>query len=214
MKVLDIPLHLQAVGSEDCGPTSSLMILDYFGITSDSAEVISKVPRCNFGTSSFDNANVLIDYGLKVEMVTAHPKIFDGNFIQTDPTHGEILEQIDKVSRKEKDKEKKEILNSLHKFVKRGGKLNISIPTIKIIKHSIDKGKPVWVSMQANALGADEGDFHTVVVGGYRVNEFLVFNPWPLSRKKSWENAERLMFGVHASTSFDYDNGTILLVDK
>lgn len=71
MKVLDIPLHLQTKGSEDCGPTGSLMILDYFGITSDSAEVLSKVPRCNFGTSSFDNANTLMDYGLNVELVTA-----------------------------------------------------------------------------------------------------------------------------------------------
>lgn len=147
MKILDLPLHLQAEGSEDCGPTSSLMILDYFGITSDSSEVISRVPRCNFGTSSFDNANTMMDYGLKVELVTAHPKIFDGEFLKSNPNKEEILKQVDRAIGKEKDDERKDILRSLKKFVRRDGKLNLSIPTKQIIENSIDDGKPVWVSM-------------------------------------------------------------------
>lgn len=214
MKVLDIPLHLQAEGSVDCGPTGSLMILDYFGVTNNAAEVIAKVPKCNFGTSSFDNALTLMDYGLEVEMVLAQPQLFDGNFIREKPSNQAILQQIETVKDKEKDREKQDIIASFATYLQKKGKVRLVIPTKEIIIAALDEGKAVWVSMYARVLGKNEGGYHTVVIAGYKDDQFLILNPWPLSRQKSWEHADDVVYGIHVSTLFDYDNGTILLVSQ
>lgn len=211
---LDIPLHLQKLHSEDCGPTCTLMVLDYFGITSDANEVLQKVPRCNFGTSTFDNAVVLLDYGLKVEMVMAQPLLFDGDFIRSKPSKQKIIARIKKVHDEETDQGKKDILTGLLTFINAGGTLTLAIPTKSIIETALDHGKPVMISTFTKTMGPDQGGYHFVVVGGYNDKQFLLFNPWQQSRQESWENSDEVLFGIHSSTLFDYDNGTILIVGK
>jgi|GEM_PF-2219394 len=211
---LSIPLHLQTEGSEDCGPTSTLMILDYFGITSDAQEVIAKVPRCNFGTSTFDNALTMMDYGLSVELVMAQPDIFDGEFIRSKPEKAAVIARVKQVIEKEKDQERQDILRSLITYVERGGKLTLAIPSKEIIQQAVKAGRPVMASMYTEALGRQLGGYHFVVIGGYNDHEFLIFNPWPTSKHISWERVDEVMFAIHSSTLFDYDNGAILLVDK
>ncbi len=214
MVALNIPLHLQKLGSEDCGPISSLMILDYFGITSDPEEVIAKVPRHSFGTSSFDNATTMIDYGLKVHMITAQPLLFDGDFIRSNPTRHQITSRVEEAMRKEKDQGKKDTLNGLIVFIEAGGSLSLEYPSKESIVTALNDGKPVFASMFTNTIGRNQGGYHFVVIGGYKDEQFLIFNPWQPSRQKSWENADEILFGIHCSTLFDYDNGTILIVDK
>lgn len=211
---LDIPLHLQDSGSEDCGPIGTLMILDYFGKTSDRAEVLAKVPRCNFGTSSFDNAQVLLDYGLKVELITAQPKLFDGDFIRSKPSVEAILERLEQKKVSEKDEERKKIIGSLMKFMDKGGKLNLEIINKDLVIDSLNDNKPVWVSMFANALESNGGGYHTVVITGHDKDRFFINNPWPESRKQSWENADEVIYAIHVSTLFDYDNGAVFLVSN
>lgn len=215
MKSYSVPIHLQADGSTDCGPVSSTMILDFFGITSDKEKIISEVPTCEpSGTTAFDNANVLRKYGLDVEMVLAQPLLFEGSFIRSNPSVASIKKQIADRLAAEDSLGKKQIIKSLVSYLEGGGKLTLAKPTESVIRQALDGGKLVWVSMHCAVLGENEGGYHTVVVGGYREDEFLVFNPWPRSKKQSWEKAEDVVFGIYAATLFDYDNGTILLVGK
>lgn len=214
MKQLDVPLHLQAPGSEDCGPISSTMVLDYFGFPVTPADIIAKVPRCEWGTDTFGNANVLAEYGLKVKLVTKSPLLFNGDFLRTNPSRAAILAHIRKLESEISDKDKKGILNRLLQFLDNKGELLIEIPSEKLIKETIDNNGLVMASLYGKVLGKDEGTYHFVVVGGYNEDSFYVYNPWPKSRQKSWENQEDFMFAIHVSTLFDYDNGAILCVTK
>lgn len=214
MKALKVNLHLQDEASEDCGPISSLMILDYFNITDSREEVLAKIPRCDFGTSAFDNAQVLKNYGLNVEIITAHPKVFDGDFLSKEPSTEQILDRIEDIKQKEKSVNSRQILEGLKKFIKDDGKLTLAIPVEESIKQALDENRLIFAGMYTKALGANEGGYHFVVIGGYKEDKFLIYNPWPPSRQKSWEPIDKVMFAIHCSTLFDYDNGAILVVGK
>lgn len=214
MKQYDIPLHTQADGSEDCGPVSATMILDFFGITSDEEEVIKKVPRSYLGTSSFEVAVVLMSYGLRVRAITANPLIFDGDFIRSVPDSGQIHRKVKEAYDKEKNKDKKSTAKSVLRYLDKRGEIIVKIPAASDITGALDEGKLVFASAYARAIGEKEGGYHFIVIGGYDGDKFLIFNPLPKSRRKSWERIDEVMFAIHASTNFDYDNGSILLVGK
>lgn len=206
--------YFQDDGSEDCGPISSLMILDYFGITSDRKEVLKKVQRSNFGTSTFANALTLMEYGLDTELVTIQPKIFVGEFIKSRPSMAQIIKKVSECKSIEKIRDKKSNLSMFIDYLRSGGKFRLAIPTKQMIKTALDSGRLIWISAYTKILGENEGGHHSSVIAGYKNNEFLIYNPWPRSRKKSWENADEVMFAIHSVTDFDYDNGAIIIVGK
>lgn len=208
-----VPLYLQKLGSEDCGPIATLMILGYFDKTSDVKEVLTKVPRSYFGTTTFDNATVLLDYGLKVDLVTRNPLIFDGDFIRSKPSGKEVKQRINEVTKKEKKSERKEILEGLLTFInKENSKLKLDIPSKDIIIEALGRGKLILASIYAKALGVNQGGYHFVVIAGIDKDKLLVLNPWPKSRQESWEDIDEVVYAIHTSTMFDYDNGSILIV--
>ncbi len=214
MKSLEVPLHLQPEQSEDCGPTSTLMVLDYYGLSSNLEEVTGRLPKTYYGTTVFDNANLLLSYGLDVEMVTAHPELFDGDFIRSHPSDSEVIDRISEVQTSEERPEGKEFLTSLLGFVAASGTLTLEVPSRSTIERAINEEKPVWASMYGGALGPNQGGYHAVVLSGYNDTSFNVLNPLPESRQKSWEKADEVIFGIHASTLLDYDNGAILIAGK
>lgn len=216
MKAYDVPAHLQDDGSEDCGPASTTMVLDFFGITADQEAVIKKVPRCNYGTDAFGNALVMQNYGLSVEVITANPLIFDGDFLRMGSTKSDIRHRIVGVRDIENDTDRKAILDRFVDAVDSNIGLITKIPTAQMIIDALNAGKLVWTSMYAQVLGKNEGKYHFIVIGGYDESEetFLVFNPLPKSRRKSWEKIDEVMFAIHTNTLFDYDNGAVLVVGK
>ncbi len=210
----DVPLHIQGPDSEDCGPVSAAMILDFFHVTDNQEEVIAKVPKSYFGTTSFDNAVVLIEYGLEVTVVTANPLVFDGDFLHSNPTPEAIRKKVVVAKDNERDKGKRATIESLLRYIDKGGGLVTEIPNANHITQALDHNKLVGASTYAKAIGQNEGGYHFVVIGGYGKEKFLVYNPWPQSRHKSWERINEVMFAIHAGTTFDYDNGTLLVVGK
>jgi hypothetical protein len=214
MIVHKVPQYLQDDGSEDCGPIATLMILDFFGVTSDKNEVLQKVQRSEFGTSTFANALVFEEYGLDTTLVTIQPKMFYGEFINSKPTRQQIIERVKAQNKEEKIKDKKENLGILLDYLKGEGGFGLAIPTKQLIVDALKSGKLVWASSYTRILGLHEGGHHTIVIAGYRDDEFLVYNPWPRSRKRSWENADRVVFAIQSVTDFDYDNGAVILVGK
>lgn len=214
MTEYNLAQHLQDDESTDCGPISTLMILNYFGITSDRQLVLKKVQRSTFGTSSFANALVMQEYGLDTTLITIQPKIFDGDFIHSKPSDKSILKKVLGTQRNEKDKDKKHNLGMLASYLEKGGHFKLAIPTKQIIIDALSAGKLVWLSAYTMILGPDEGGYHAMVVAGYKDNQFLLYNPWPKSKRKSWENADEVMFAIHSVTDFDYDNGAIIVVGK
>ncbi len=123
MKAYNVPPHFQDEGSEDCGPVATTMVLDFFGVTSNQEEVVKKVPRCNEGTDTFGNGQVLMDYGLSIDVITANPLLFDGDFLRSNPTKKELHLRINQVKSKEKDKDRQAILGRFIALIDNGAKL-------------------------------------------------------------------------------------------
>lgn len=190
------------------------MILDYFGITDSKEEVLKKVERSDFGTSTFANALAMHEYGLATRLVTIQPKIFDGEFFSTNPKREQIIQKVKEQMQGENDKDKKHNLSMFVRLLKTDSDFTLAIPTKQIIINALDSGKLVWLSTYTRILGKNEGGHHSVVIAGHKDNKFLIYNPWPRSRQRSWEDADEVMFAIHSVTDFDYDNGAIILVGK
>ena len=136
MKLLDVPHHLQDLGSKDCGPITSLMVLDYYHVPSSVSEVLRRVPRTSGGgTSIFDNANMLRDYGLEVEAITAQPLLFNGDFIRSKPSPEQIRKQAASV---DKANPGHRTLISLLEYMDKGGALTLAIPSEQQIIDAIN----------------------------------------------------------------------------
>jgi len=116
--------------------------------------------------------------------------------------------------RTEEKEQQQAILKGSLNFMDAGGVLTPAIPSRQQIIESIDKSYPVVAAAYASAWGKDQGTYHFVVIGGYSDDKFLIYNPKSESRQKSWEGIDQVMYGIHTSTAFDYDNGSILIVSK
>lgn len=214
-KIYKVPLHVQDIDSEDCGPVATTMVLDYFGLESDQHKVIAEIPKSYFGTTLFDNVIYLAKKGLKVTIVTAHPKLFDGDFLRSDPSGAQIESQITRTYDKEGNKDSKEVIAAYKQFLQTDNcTLEVAIPTLSHIYTALDEGKLILALIYGQALGKNEAGYHFVVIAGYKDRQLLVLNPWPKSRKESFEDAETFMFALHCSTLFDYDNGAIAIIGK
>jgi len=53
-----------------------------------------------------------------------------------------------------------------------------------------------------------------VVVSGYDNELVEITNPLPSAQKKGWFPAKDFIYGVHASTTAELDNGTFLIASK
>ena len=66
----------------------------------------------------------------------------------------------------------------------------------------------------AQAIGKNEGEYHSVIVTGYDENNITINNPWPLSRKQYSIPKGRFLYFIHSSTCVDMDNGTLMIISK
>lgn len=212
MKKFDIPFYLQEEGSIDCGPVCTKMILEYFGIKKELKDLQQGLFYNETGTTIYDNAAVLIDEGLHTTAITAQPLLFSPDLAEQIKNREDLYKIIDK-----KITEKvnlKANLETLKKYLDKDGELKIEIPTFDHIKEAVDQQKPVLALLYGRALGSNEGGYHFVVISGYDETSIFINNPSPISKKQSWFPIERVIYAIHSSTTFEPDNGTILIVSK
>lgn len=214
MKIINIPLRLQDLGSADCGPVCVQMVLEYFGININLDSLKEDLHYVESGTSAYDNGVLLLDKGLMVTAITAQPRLFPPDIIEGITSEHMLSEVIQNKIDKIKDQKDKDNLATFQKFITRGGKINLEIPSFSHIKNAIDSGNPVIALLVGQALGSKEGGFHFVVVSGYDDTRVHITNPSQRSSQQGWFPIERFLYALHTSTAVDFDNGTLLVISK
>lgn len=214
MKIINVPLKLQKQGSMDCGPVCAQMVLEHFGVIKDIESLIEKLKYAESGTSAYDNGTIFLDEGFSVRAITAHPKLFPPEIISSISSKEDVLKVLENKKEQVKNQNDKDNLSTFQKFLNKGGEVSLEIPNFNHIKDAIDKDKLVIALLIGQALGKNEGGFHFVVVSGYDDNNVYINNPAPNSSKQAWFPLDRFLYAVHASTTADLDNGTLLIVSK
>ncbi|MDB5245340.1 MAG: hypothetical protein JWN90_445 [Parcubacteria group bacterium] len=208
MKRLKVQTFLQKKGSTDCGPVSTRMILHHFGIEKTEHDLKKFLHYDTDGTSIYDNGLVFLREGLKTTLITANPRIFPQEVQGKLKTKESLLAYLAKSKQK-----KKTMIDSFKDFIKSGGKVQIEIPTLKHIKSAIDKDQLVLALIYGQALGSKEGQFHFVVVSGYK-KDAVYLNNSLLGSREGWFSASDFIYALYSSTCADIDNGSLILVGK
>lgn len=212
MKKLNIPLYLQAPRSPDCGPVCVQMALAYFGVERDLPYLQKKLKYNKMGTSAYDNGALLLDEGLKVTAVTAHPMLFPPDLAKNIKSTKDVSKIL--TAKAKQVPRYKTGLQTFEKFLSKGGTLKIEIPTEKHIHKAIDVKRPVIALLYGQAMGSNEGGFHFVVVTGYDNKSVFVNNPYPKSKKQTKYPMHQFLYALHTATTADIDNGTLLIISK
>ncbi len=212
MKIIDVPLHLQADGSMDCGPVCVQMVLESLGISSDLDGLVSRLAYAESGTSAYDNGVLLLSEDLKVKAITAQPLLFSPDTIPSIKTREDVINIAN--ARAEKVPTDKPILDTLTKFLREGGEMVLEIPTFEHIRDTINASGLIIALLYGKALGSEEGGYHFVVVNGYDDNNVFITNPSPKSQKQGWFPVLDFLYAVHTSTTKEVDNGTLLAISK
>jgi len=211
MKKLQTKTFFQKKGSSDCGPISTQIILDYFGIKKTEVELKEKILYENGATYLYDNGLLILREGLNVTLVTANLLLFRKEDQGKLGIKEDLFKHISKYARKRP--KKKNAIRLFKDFVNHGGKVKIEVPTLNHIKEAIDKNKLVLAMVYARALGVHEGGLHFIVVSGYKKGYVHINNPLPGSTS-GWFPVDDFMYALYSSTCFEVDNGSLLIVGK
>lgn len=205
----NITLLFQKKGSVDCGPVSTQMILDYFGIKDNLKNIKSYMSMSDSGTYIYDNGLVFLQHKLQTTLITANPLIFKHEDLKGLKSNKDITKHLSKIKKKKPTLEKP--LNLFKEFIDVGGNVSLKIPTIAQIQKALDKNKLILALIYGGALGANEGSFHFIVVSGYKKGYIHIHNPLKQS-KQGWFKNEDFLYALHSSTCADIDNGSLLIV--
>jgi len=212
MKKIDVPLRLQAEGSDDCGPVCVQMVLAALGIDRELEDLTSRLTYSESGTSAYDNGILLLSEKLKVKPITAQPLLFSPDTIGSISSADDFAKIIgERVERAPADKP---VLDTLSSFLKEGGEMVLEIPSFEHIQQAIDSSGLIIALLYGKALGSNEGRYHFVVIHGYDEDKVLISNPLPGSKRQAWFPVKDFLYAVHASTTKEIDNGTLLAVWK
>lgn len=216
MKRINVPLHLQAPGSIDCGPACNQMLLDHFlGLKVSLDELKAHMDYVEAGTTLYQNGSVLLKYGLKVTAITANPLVFPGNVWAELDSDEKVKAYVSKKAQEGGLSDTtKLVYRTLLQFLDDGGHMRVKIPDFDDIKRAIDAESIVSAVGYMQPLGENEGKFHFVLVTGYDDNNVFLNNSWPDSTKQGWFPIDRFLFAVHSSAAADADNGGFLVVSK
>jgi hypothetical protein len=209
MKKIDIKVFFQKNKSEDCGPVCTQMVLHHFGIVRKLKEITSGMSYVPGGTYMFDNGLSSLKEGLNVELITANPLLFSQE-VRNDLKNKDSLTLFLKRMEKKNTKLEKP-LSLFRDFIANGGKTKIEIPTFKHIYKALDANKLIIALIYGRALGKAEGEFHFVVVSGYKKGLIYINNPRRGSRQ-GWFREDDFLYALHSTTCVDVDNGSLLVV--
>ena len=198
------------------------MILQYYGINTSLREMKRTLKlRKEVGTYIPQIGLLFMKKGFDTEIVIQNPFILTTKSRQMSPK--QILKQIKEIYSKDKRKKKRSRsrLDSLEYFIKyleAGGKIRVKVPGEEDIKTEARAGRPLIAGMTNWFMLSGEPHFngHFVVVRGIDKKYVYVNDPInePDADVKSRYPIEDFLFGVHANSHGDPDNGSFLLIRK
>ena len=213
MSKLTIPLISQDNNSVDCGLACLLMVLKYYGIEKSFADLKKDLKVHKIGSYSPQLGTYLIKNGFKVELITQHPGLFTIHHRRS--SQKEILAHIKKLLKTDKSKQNKIPLKYFVEFMEAGGRIKIKIPGVDDIQNSLKNGSPLIALLTSLFLieKTPKFDLHFNVITGLSGNHIYINDPRPGKKggKKKYL-INNFLFGVHASSYADLDNGSLLKI--
>ena len=208
---LDVPLVRQPRRSRDCGPAGLRMLLSYYGVEVSVDSLASELAVDEVGTYLPQLGSCLLGRGFGVEIVGLHPALFtlrDG-----DASPDVVRKRLEGLRRAAKTDRRRRLVDHFLEFAERGGRLRAKIPDEQDLREEIAQGRPVLALLTSNVLtGRKPGvNFHFNLVTG--IDEDFVYVNDPLAGLRGGRRRHPIrefLFGVHASTLGDLDNGSLL----
>ncbi len=146
--------------------------------------------------------------------MTHHPALF--TLHDRHATQQQIRARLKKMLRRATSKKKK-VLQYFIEFLDTGGTITVRIPSVDDIHSEIVQKRPIAALLTSNFLAGKKPDFnfHFNVIAGLDTTQVYVNDPLPDSRggKKKYRIAD-FLFGVHASSFGDIDNGCFMKIRK
>lgn len=225
--ILNVPILRQSEGSKDCGPICVSMILRYYSIIRDPAQVTEEIrsfdkdmvlPKDSF-TYMPQLGSYFIKQGFKAEIVTFSPYLF----VQKDK---EIVSILDRLTRFYNDVKDKPVSDEIKRpakyfvdFIKRGGNVTVKIPDEADIRSELASSRPILTGLTSNFLYPKQKDpgfnFHGNVITGIDDKYVYVNDPYADERGGMRKHLIiEFLFGIHAAAFGAPDNASILKVKR
>ena len=213
--MLDVVLIRKPKDSVFCGIACLNMILKYYGIDVSFDKLKNEVEPDSLGTYAPQLGSYLIKNGFDVEIVSMHPALFTNKDKGKNPD--EMMVHLNDLFDCLKSERNKKALRYFIDFLKMGGTIKVKIPCKDDINGEINEKRPLLALMTSNFLvGAKPNfDFNFNVVTGIDDKYVYVNDPsWNEHGGKQKHIVTDFIYGVHASSYGDLDNGCLIKVKK
>lgn len=212
---LHVPLFRQPRRTRDCGLAALRMLLSYHSRDASLEDRCNELSVDEVGTYLPQLGSYLVGRSFDVEIVTMHPALFTSRDREADPKR--VLERLEGVRRNAGSARRRKLLDHFIAFVQRGGRVRVKIPDEEDLREEITHGRPVVALLTSNFLtGRKPGvNFHFNLVTGIDEKSVYVNDPLPgLRGGRRRYSIQDFFFGIHASTLGDFDNGSLMKVDR
>lgn len=210
---LDVPLTRQGRQSSECGIALVKMLLDYHGRERTMRDLRAVLPVDSVGTYVPQLGTYLLKCGLEVAIATLHPGMFTVRDVDMDGVR--VARRLRTLRRTARRPRHIKVLDFFSEFVAAGGVVRPRVPSAAILEEEIAARRPVGVLLTSHFLVGRRPAFnaHFNLVTGVEDGDVFVNDPMWGPRGGAKRHAmDAFLFGVHASTFGDLDNGAFLLV--
>ena len=211
--MIDVVMIRKPKDSVFCGIACLKMILEYYGIDISFDKLKNEVKPDSLGTYAPQLGSYLIKNGFDVEIVSMHPALFTNK--DKCKNSDEIMVRLNGLSDCLKSERNKKALRYFIDFLKIGGTIKVKSPCKDDISGEINEKRSVLALLTSNFLvGAKPNfDFNFNVVRGIDDKYVYVNDP---SRNEHGGKQKHIVadfiYGVHASSYGDMDNGCLIRV--
>lgn len=181
MKIkLDVPIFKQ----EDklaCSAACLRMVLGYYGINKTESGLVKSLGGLrkagNYkGIRATKLALFAKKLGFNVDCYSYNTHTLDPSFAKL--RKNELIENVGILERKAKKIDEKNLIHSLHEFLKIGGNFNIDFPNKKFIINYLEKKIPVIITVSSGVFFERKTDAgHFIVITGYDNGKFYYNDP-------------------------------------
>ncbi|MGV8150138.1 MAG: cysteine peptidase family C39 domain-containing protein [Candidatus Woesearchaeota archaeon] len=214
---LDVPLVLQAQGSQDCGIAGLSMILKYYDINKDIEEIKKDMHYDGKFYYIPQLGTYLINQGFNVELITQHPGLFtlqDKNL-----TISELDARFELLKNNSKNLQEKKVLEYFIEFINAGGSIKIKIPDETDIEKELLERRPLGAALTTNFMYQKTKKIsfnsHFQIITGIDETYVHVNDPIPdeTGGRQKFHKKD-FFYGLYASAYADLDNASLMIIKR